>query len=158
MEAKEINELVESCRNEFQQTLQDGRRPPPTGFVIFDLPEDFDDVSVAVVTMLRQLEEPSDVTTLAEHVQGCTDTDAVAAGLLILMSEPLWSHVFGPAKMPSDVVGVLHVEYLTSGFKTWVLSLDGIKPVEWNLHAAGHRTKLPTLLSSRCYGTGVGQA
>lgn len=158
MESKEIDELVESCRNEFQRTLEEGQKPPPTGFVIFDLPEEFDDVSVAVVTMSRQLHEASDVEDLARHVKNCTNSTVVAAGLIVLMPEPVWAEVFGPAKMPSDVVGILHVEYLTSSFKTWVLTLSGRKPGEWSLHATGHNTKLPRLLSDRCYGTSIGQA
>jgi hypothetical protein len=158
MESKEIDELVESCRAEFQRTLEEGCKPPPTGFAIFDLPEEFDDVSVAVVTMSRQLHEASDVEDLARHVKNCTNSTVVAAGLIILMPEPIWTEVFGPAKMPLDVVGILHVEYLASSFKTWVLTRSGSGPGTWSLHATGPRTKLPRLLSDSCYGTSVGQA
>ena len=158
MQSKEIEEMVESCRKEFRQTLLEGRKPPPTGFVIFDLPEELDDVSIAVVTMSRQIYTSHDISELSKHVKNCTDLIAQAAGILVLMPPSVWPDMMGQSEIPAGVVGVLHVEYLDSCFKTWVLKPNGARTEEWKLHSTSHRTKFPMLLSDRCYTPALGKA
>ena len=55
-----------------------------------------------------------------------------------------------------DVVGVLHVEHVYYGVKTWVI--DTLRLPAWRLHTDGASTKIPPCLPASAYGTAQGSS
>ena len=155
-----VEEIITFCRREFSDKLQNGSTPLPVGFVFFDAMDEDEDASLVLIKMARPVKSLVDIEDLAEHVRPCTDPDSVVAGLAFLMPGQLWKDLADDNLLSDvDTVGVIHIEYVRAGYKTWVIYMhaDGAAS-EWKLHTAGYKTSFPSLVSDVCYGSLRGQA
>ena len=158
----EIEQVLDACKRDFDLGLNTGRRPMPTGLVF--VPEGPAGQGIVTVCRHEPVSTLEDLESLIEAVKVRTPT-AKAAGFVTLMPRHMWTSLQGLSVSPPnasvflDMVGVVHVEHVTDGARTWVLNapnlvIDG----GWKLHSAGVRTAFPACIDVRRYGTTRGQA
>lgn len=154
MDWKEIEDITGAYQNQFEGELTSGERPLPIGLAIRESESLCFEVMRGVFE--RHIQSAEDVQELANQVRLRT-RDCAASGMLALLPRSLACRMLGIEDEPaaSENVGVLHVEHVTDGVKTWMLDVPNLIPVgKWSLIHAGSRSGLPTFFHVLRYNLG----
>lgn len=160
MDWDQIGSVVAACQRDLDAAAASGGRPLPTGLVFVERGEER-----GIVTVHRHgpIKTKEDLESLAAAVRQRTPC-AAAAGFVTVMPRAVWAEMSGesyvPRNSPMDFVGVIHVEHLTKGSKTWIASMENMNADAegWKLHREGAYTTAPSCIDSRRYGGITGQA